>query len=278
MSSQSRSQSRSQSPSHSQMPEGDGPRERFERHAPWILETALRVGRRGGLADADARDFAGWAALRMVRRDYAVVRACRRPEQLRPYLGRVLRNLLKDYRNHLWGKWRPSRTAQQLGALGIELERMIRRDGVAASEAVEFLHRNRPTSPGRDDLDQMAATLPAQPTRTDWMPVEFDPDDPQRTDVEPNGGSLLDAFDRLALREARDRVRGALAAAMSEVGSEERELLRLLFEENRSVAAVARANNWDQRALYDRRDRCLETLRRSLQERGIDWSTVAVAL
>lgn len=247
----------------------DDARRQFEDHADWILETAFLIGRRNGLAEVDADEFVGWATLRLVRRDFAVLRSCRDPKRIRGYLSRVLRNLAKDFRNHLWGKWRPTSTAKNAGRYAIEFERLCLRDGFSAAEALRYLECNRAHCPDTETLEDIARRIPMRP-RPHQVPL----------DVATLGrlGAVEEDPSRFESRRAVLQVRTHLSAALRALDDDDRELLGLLFDDGRSVASIAREQNLDQRALYSRRDRCLRRLRRILRDRGVDWPDVADAL
>ena len=237
--------------------------------AGWILETAYTIGRKHGFREADARDFVGWVSVRMIRRDYAVLRACRDRRRLRGYLCRVMRNLAKDYRNHLWGKWRPTTTARRLGLFAVELERLHLRDGFSEAEAIEFLCLNRPFAPSVDELEDMAAQMPMRSRRSQ---IEFDP--------EILGSEVAVEKDHTDFerRSARCHLRAGLSQALAMLEERDRELLALIFEDGRSIASIARELDLDQRSLYSRRDHCLRRLRELLQDQGLAWAQVSLAL
>ena len=237
--------------------------------ASWILDTAYAIGRRHGFHEADASDFAGWVSLRLIRRDYAVLRACKEPLRLRTYLGHVMGNLAKDYRNRLWGKWRPTSAAQRLGLFGIELEKLRLRDGFSESEAIDYLCQNRALAPAPNELEEMAAKIPMKPRRSH---VEFDANVLGQQWAVPEDPAVFDSF------RARRRIRHGLARALATLDDSDRELVAMIFEDGRSIASIARDLHQDQRSLYSRRDRCLRRLRDSLREEGTTWTEVAVAL
>jgi hypothetical protein len=47
-----------------------------------------------------------------------------------------------DYRNRLWGKWRPSAEAKRLGPTAILIERLVARDGWAVDQVIEMVRVN----------------------------------------------------------------------------------------------------------------------------------------
>lgn len=73
-----------------------------------------------------------------------------------------LQRLALDYRNKLWGKWRPSAAARSLGGVALQLELLISRDGHSLAEAVEILKVNHQVGLDREVLEHIACQLPAR--------------------------------------------------------------------------------------------------------------------
>jgi DNA-directed RNA polymerase specialized sigma24 family protein len=65
------------------------------------------------------------------------------------------------------------------------------------------------------------------------------------------------------------RVRELLLPLLGSLPAEDRRLLRLSFFEGLSMSTISRALHRPQRELYTARDRCLKTIRRSLDEAGV---------
>lgn len=244
------------------------PRQVLEEHGEWILRTAELVALAKGIRGEEAKDFAGWVITRLLDRDGALLAACRRPETIRAYLRSVIGNLLRDYRNHLWGKWRPSAAARRLGADAVELERLCHRDGWTLAEAIEIL-RARPEIEHPEQLEALAARLPHRPVR---RVVDLDVD---------SLGIVTPVDEGLAERDhapVRARVEATLRAALAALEDEDRSLLHEHFTEGRSLAAIARARRLAQRSLYTRKDRSLRMLRNRLQEAGLSWQEIEPAV
>ena len=249
----------------------EGPRdtEPYEVHAEWILDCATRLGRRKGIPECDVDDFAGWVALRLLDRDCTVLKACRNPERMRGYLRTVIGNLLKDYRDHLWGKWRSSASARRLGIAAVELERLWQRDGFLLHEAIEILRTNHRRKESKEELENLASHLP-QKTKKRLIPFDYcGPEGPSFYVVEQ------EIPDTVAWHRLSRRIVGCLGAAFASLETEDAEILRLHYEEGQSLATIARKRNLNQRALYSRRDRCLGKLRRILEEDGLNWQEIS---
>ncbi len=245
------------------------PRALLEECSDWIAEFATAVGTRQRLPPEDVEDFVSWVVLRMMAKDHALLRSCRTPDRPLPFLRAVIRNLLKDYRNHLWGKWRPSAEARRFGPVAVHLERLHLRDGLEVTEAIEVLQRNFGCHMTAPELQLLAARLPRRPRRTT---VKIDMD-------LLSGGERADR--RLwdgELRSRWDSTRHVLDTALAQLDDEERTILRLHYQEGRTFARISRELRLDQRSLYTKRDRCLRRLREAFRRQGLRWADVVPCL
>src|SRR3712207_1790789 len=111
----------------------------FLANLPLIDRVTAIQARRHGLSAADAEDYASWAKARLIENGYAVFRAFAGRSSLATYLTAVLHNLLRDYLNARWGRWRPSAAATQAGPVAVRLEQLLRRDGYTIREASQVL-------------------------------------------------------------------------------------------------------------------------------------------
>ena len=94
-------------------------------------------------------------------------------------------------------------------------------------------------------------------------------------------GASQDGTSRLARREAvalAERAAQALDTAIDQLSSEDRCLVRMRFEDDISVADIARTLNLDQKGLYRRVDRVLTRLRAALEDAGLDADAAAQVL
>src|SRR5215212_4818774 len=114
------------------MPEAS---ELFERNLPLIEQVIAMVCRRSGMTADDIEEFAQIAKLRLLENDYAAIRAFQGRSSFSTYIASVVMRILLDHRNHEWGKWRRSAEAERLGALAVDLERLLYRDGRTVEEA-----------------------------------------------------------------------------------------------------------------------------------------------
>ena len=218
-----------------------------------VLAQVIRdVGRRGRLSADDALDFGQSVHLALVESGYRAIRCFSGKSSLRTYLTVVVHRLLLDWRRRELGKWHSSAAAKRLGPAAEELETLIRRNGHTREEAIEIL-RSRQRCGDPDALWRMADELPARHARR-MVPVE-----------------CLDQirvahFDDPLEQRDRQRLRRRLAAALRQLGAEDRRLLDLRYRREVGVATMARSLATDPKALYRRFDRSLRRLRALLEK------------
>jgi RNA polymerase sigma factor (sigma-70 family) len=219
-----------------------------------VLEDVLRrVARASGLKTQDEEDFRQSVHLKLLERDYDVVRQFRGHCSLRTYLTVVVRRLLLDWRNSQYGKWRPSAAASRLGEFAIRLERLIHRDGFSFEEAVRIV-ASRAGAPGSAELQDLAAHLPNR-IRRSHVPADC-LDEIHATPFE-------DPIDTAAQNSLDRRARAALALAIRRLPDADRRLLSLRYRQGRSIQSIARLLALDSKALYRRYERLLRQLRLS---------------
>ncbi len=237
----------------------------FEAHLDSLRRMTEQICRHHRL-DADATaEFTSWALLRIVDNDYAILRAYSGKGRMKTYLRIVVRNLFRDFRNHLWGKWRPSAPARHLGTLAVELERLVHRDGFETEEAIRMLANRLGCLTSRDELEELAERLPRRPAR---QHETFDED---RFCAETTPLQRLEDRDS---RRAWAQTGTTLQRAFAELSPEDRRILTLYFARGLTMASIARHLRLNQRSLYTRRDRCLVRLRQSLEREGLGWREV----
>lgn len=237
-------------------------------HLEWMQRAMGALCRRYAMAAADAEDFVSWATLRLIEDDFEVLRRFRGDSAFRTYLAVVITMLHRDYRARFWGRFRPSAAARSAGAVGIELERLTRRDGLSVGQAVDALRtRVGASAPTERELVHMARRLTTQAPSPRADLAQFVADA-----VAPLG-----ADERVAAAEAaaeRRAVEAALARAMDGLSADDRRLLQLRFWSGLTIADIARRLDVAQKPLYRRMERALLALRRRLEEAGVSRKQV----
>jgi RNA polymerase sigma factor (sigma-70 family) len=229
-----------------------------------IIESVItQICRRHHLRDDEAEEFRSRAHLKLIENDYRVLREYKGKASMRTYLSIVLENLFLDYRNSIWGKWRPSVEARRTGPVAMLLERLILRDGYSFEEALEILSINHKVTTPRSELEKLFARLPIRQMRK-----------PQSDDALigiPDAGPPPDAE---AQREERRRhiafVWSVLKALLLELDESDRLLIQYRFIDGLKVVRIAVLMNVDAKHLHRRIEKILDRLRRELEKQGID--------
>lgn len=233
----------------------------LEQHFPLICQKLSHLGRRGGLPRDEVEEFRAWALLKLVENDYRSLASWQGRSSFPTFLTVVLVNLVRDYRAHLWGKWRPSAAARRQGPAALLLERLWLRDHLTLDEAIERMRREHGISLSRLELEPIAALLHRSP---EWRPVSEKEllDIPTHGEVEKR---ILD--DERALID--QRLQELLAPLLQSLPDQDRLILKLHYWDGFSMAAISRLLGRPQKQLYTVRDRCLKNLRRQLEKEGM---------
>ena len=229
-----------------------------------LIDSVVRfICQRHKLEGSEAEDFSSEVRLRIVDNDYEIFRRFQQRSSLRTYLTVVIQRIYLDYRNHLWGKWRPSAEARRLGPLAIRLERLLARDGLHFEEACQVLRTNEGVTATESDLAEIAVRLPQRARRA--MVGE------EALEAVPARDGAFD--DRIFSRSGRTGDEASLErldGAMQTLGDQDRLILRLKFQEGLGIADIARALHLEQKPLYRRLDALLNRLPAALEAAGID--------
>lgn len=238
------------------------------KHAEYLshreqIEAALAfVCRRERLSPANADDFCSIFRLRLMQDDYAILRAFQGRSSFRTYLLSVIAHAYQDWRNARWGKWRNSTEARRLGPLAVLLERLVVRDGLTLDEAYETLRINHRTRESRDSIERLAALLPPRSPRR-FVSADV------LADVGAAHHHPGEAIRQADAAAAASRISDTLAAALDRFNAQDRVILRMRFEEDFTVARIARVLQLDQKPLYRRLERLIAALRGALEARGL---------
>jgi len=229
-----------------------------------VVETVIRfVCHRQKLSSSEAEEFDSEVKVRLVDHDYEVFRKFQHRSSLRTYLTIVIQRMYLDFRNHLWGKWRPSAEAQRLGPVAVRLETLMARDGLSFDQACEYLRTNENIAASDSDLDAIVVRLPTRTRRAMVGEEELE----AVADTTSRVDDRLIANERCA--DAR-RILDALKSALRSLSGQDRVILRLRFQDGLKAADIARALHLDQKLLYRRFDALLRQLRAALEAAGID--------
>jgi RNA polymerase sigma factor (sigma-70 family) len=238
----------------------------LETHFDLVQRRLQHLSRRSGLPEHEAEEFRSWALFKLVEEDYRILNRWEGRSSFATYLTVVLVNLMRDYRVHVWGKWRPSAAASRGGREAVLLERLLFRDGLSLDEAIQRLRAEPGVSLSPADIERMAAALPQRTGR--W-----------RADVEelrriPVDGRVEAGLEERERARTAARLREVLPPLLRELPAEERRVLELHYQDGSSMAAIAPVMGRSQRELYALRDRCLKKLRRALEKAGLNAEQV----
>jgi RNA polymerase sigma factor for flagellar operon FliA len=224
-----------------------------------LAQVLRQVARRHRLTREDTEDFLQSAHLKVIERDYEVLRQFKGRSSLKTYLLVVCTRLLLDWRVERYGKWRPSTAAIRLGEAAVVAERLMYRDGFSVNGAFETV-RLRFSSMDPAELQRIFDAIPPRECRrmvSDQMLDGL---------AAPPATDPLEAFQRA---HAARRIGDALQQAVKALSPDEQRLLRHRYTEGRTIPSLAASLNVEPKALYRRFETVLRRLRRALSEAGV---------
>ena len=230
----------------------------FLSNLPVIDEVTAHVCRRHRLSADESEDFTEEVRLHFIQRNYEALRRFEGRSSLQTYLNVVIQRLFLDYRNRLWGKWRPSAEAKRLGPSAIRIERLISCDGWTFDQVVEMFRVNHGVIL-EGPLADFCVTVSQRPPGRQL--VCEDEAERLATATPSPEASVLRAEDDFRDKE----ILKALARAREALTPEERLILKMRFDECVPVADIARALGLNQKQLYRTIERLLATLRKRLE-------------
>jgi RNA polymerase sigma factor for flagellar operon FliA len=233
----------------------------YSTHAESIDAVIKAVCRRHRLTPDRADDLASRAQLKLIENNYAVLRQFQGRSSIRTYLVTVVERVLLDWRVGEWGKWRPCQEARRLGAVAIDLDRLLTRDGIPYEEAVEMLlAQGRAAS--RAELDDIRPKLT---DRTGRQMVSG-----EALEHMPARGAAADERVVAAERATQTAKAGtALAEALRALPPSDQVILRLRFQDGFTVARIAALVGEEQKPLYRRFERLFAQLRAAMGQAGL---------
>jgi len=240
-------------------------------HLPLIDRIVASLARRRRLDPADAEDLAASVRLKLLQDDCAAVRRFDARGTFESYLASLIHRQYVDFLISHRGKWHPSREAERLGWIAERLEVLLVREGRSFGEACEILQTNDGVRLSEAELEAIRVRLPCRAVRR-FVPEEaLDSVGRGSDDIEQAAASQ-------AVARSMTLVREALAAATRELSPEDQWIVRLKFDDGRSMAVIGRTLNLDSKPLYRRLKRILKELRRKLELRGVTSTDIDAIL
>jgi RNA polymerase sigma factor (sigma-70 family) len=233
----------------------------LETHLELIQRNLRHLSWHSGLPRSEAEEFRAWALFKLVDDDYRILGSWGGRSSFPTFLSVVLVNLLRDYRIHLWGKWRSSAASRRSGPEAVLLERLLLRDGLTCAEASERLRAEHGIDLSPDEVARLAAAFPRRRERRRA-------DEDELLQIPVDGQVESRVVERERGRTAR-RLREILGPLLRALPAEERLLLKLSFFEGLSMSAIAPILGRPQRELYSTRERCLTMIHRRLAAAGL---------
>lgn len=230
----------------------------FLDHLPLIEQIIASMGRRNGMNAAAIEEFDAEVKLRLVDDDYAAIRAYQGRSSFATYISSVIARILLDLRNHEWGKWHASAEAARAGAVAIDLEQHLYRDGRSLDEAYAEVVRQHPEVT-RAEVDALYVRL-RQRVRRRIVQLEEASEEKAAGDAES-----------IHRAETANKISEVMRQQIASLPEADQLLLRQRFDMEMTIPQMAQSLHEDGQSLYRRLYKIFHRLRGALKRAGIAW-------
>jgi RNA polymerase sigma factor (sigma-70 family) len=222
-----------------------------------LIEQIIRALCRGRRMDAtDAEEFEAFVKLRFIENDYAIIRKFEGRSSFGTFVTTVISRLLKDYRDQEWGKWRNSAETRRMGALAMDLERLLVRDMRSLDEAFAELSARHPGTT-RAALEEISIRFRAR-----HRPKMRSLEECETTAVAP---AAID----MGKAQTVATISSIVSEFIQRLPKEDQLIFQFRFEEDMPVPRIALMLQLDMQSVYRRLRRHFAALRSALVKAGI---------
>jgi len=239
----------------------------LEDQTPTIDLILRKTIRRRWLQPNEADEFRSFVYRRLLDNQCSILRKHRGESSWKTYLTVVTQRLFLDYRDHVWGKWRPSAKAKRAGRVGILLDRLLSRDGYGVAEAIRLMRENHDVEATEEELWLLAATLPQhgrpKAVSEDFLAHHASTESAEAPALASEKANVLDA------------VLSTVEEALEELEAEDRLILKMRFFDQVQICQIARVLGLPAKPLYRRIEGILRRVRKSLEGRSCHWRKIS---
>lgn len=242
------------------------------------------------LDDATAREAALFVLEKLADKDWARVRRFNGQAKFTTYLHVLVTNLLEDFAHHKFGKFRPPKWLSTLGGVWTKVFKLLCLERNPPERIVDIVSRSASAPPAEiaGIIDNILVEVPeCGKTRE---PVFVHPDELDEYVITDPAGHALSPQHHTDALELADLVRKLSNVLFSDSGtqetdrlhslmekfashlaltSEERLLLKMVYQDRLSVTEAGRMLGWNPDKTHGKLRRTLTRLRTALQESGL---------
>ena len=233
-------------------------------HVPTIRRITQMIARKALMPPEDRDELLSLVFLKLVSNDYAAIRAFQGRGSLPAYLSVVIRRVALDFWISRQGKVRPSARLRREGAGAMALDALMHTRGIDFDEACRQLESRGVTGLAKHRLCEVVGSR----VRRRFVALD------DIAELPSASSGPLQALQDIEARKGRRLTSRELRRALRHLSPEDRRLLVLRFRDGCTLATIARRFDLDQKGLYRHFNRCLSALRKTLEERGLDATTV----
>ena len=239
---------------------------------PLIDKVVRFVARRMRLREEDAQDLKSRVLVDLCKDDYALLRCFRKESSWSTYLGTLVSSRACDENRKQYGKFRPSRRAERMGAGASRYEMLRRQEGLSPDEAARKLQEKGFELSARE-IDELEAKIGPR------GPRKFESLDGLESLAAGGRSPEEIAREHESVVKAR-KIRSALRVGLAELSADEQLALRFRVDARKvPVRQIAELLGWGtEKEGFRRFEQIYAALKKRLSELGVEAEEVLAVL
>ncbi len=222
------------------------------------VEGAIRATcARRSIHGDEVEEFASHIRYKLVEDDYRIIRKFSGKSSFKTYLYTVIGRIFIDKLRERDGRWRPSEKAKKMGETAVQLEKLLYNHHYSFDEAYTVLTTNHNIELDIEEAHEIAKQLPVRTLKR-----MRDAGDEPLINISAGSDRPDELIDNRRLGQAREKLDGLADEIKQNLSSEDRLILKMRFEDDIKVSAIARTLN-EKRSHIDRR---IKTILREFKE------------
>ncbi len=222
-----------------------------------------------------SEEFTSHVNVKLMEESCKKIRVFKGDSTFKTYITNVIRNIFEDEKRRLWGRWKPSRKAIEMGPEAEILEQLVFRDKNIWEQAYDILTTNHKITISRDRAFELLETLEEVHLKLERPDtVGFPPGEPPAGNA-PTPDDMLIEEEELS---KKNQIIDVIKRIRKSLSNEDRIILRMRFEDSMGISEIARGLNVKRSYVDKRLKRILKQFKEEIRKCGISEDEIVAII
>ncbi len=186
-----------------------------------------------------SEEFTSHVYVKLMEENCKKIRVFKDESGFSTFITIVIRNIFEDEKRRLWGRWKPSRKAIEMGPEAEILEQLVFRDKSIWEQAYDILTTNHKITISRDRAFEILETLESKNFKRKGPKVGRIPDEFSDWNATTSEGELIEEEEL----SKKNQINDVIKSIRKFFSNEDRIVLRMRFEDSMGISEIARGLN-----------------------------------